>query len=128
MLGPAVELANATLAAQDVEPLPVGLTPHCLRRTFASILVALGRDPAVVMRQMGHSTPAFTLSVYAAAMDWREGERERLRALVEGESWAVAGKNATEEAAQGLLLGEPEGLDSACRVKSGGWAPLGSGL
>lgn len=36
------------------------------------------------MRQMGHSTPHFTLGVYAGAMDWSEGERERLCALVEG--------------------------------------------
>lgn len=46
-----------------------GVTPHALRRTFASILVALGRNPAVVMRQMGHTTPHMTLGVYAAAMD-----------------------------------------------------------
>jgi integrase len=51
-----------------------------LRRTFASLLVALGRDPARVMAQMGHSSPTMTLGVYAAAMDWTTGERERLRA------------------------------------------------
>lgn len=36
------------------------------------------------MRQMGHTTPHMTLGVYAAAMDSAVGERERLRALVEG--------------------------------------------
>ena len=34
---------------------------------------------------MGHLTPHMTLGVYAAAMDWADGERDRLRALVEGE-------------------------------------------
>ncbi|MEA2406944.1 MAG: integrase [Thermoleophilaceae bacterium] len=63
---------------------PDGLTPHSLRRTFASVLVALGRDPAVVMRQMGHTTPHMTLGVYAAAMVWGDDERRQLRALVEG--------------------------------------------
>jgi hypothetical protein len=32
------------------------VTLHSLRCTFASLLVALGRDPAVVMRQMGPMT------------------------------------------------------------------------
>ena len=64
--------------------MPADLTPHGLRRTFASLLVALGRDPAVFMDQMDHTTPNLTLSVYAKAMAWRDGERERLRALVEG--------------------------------------------
>ena len=85
VLAPAVQRANAALAQHGREPLPAGLTPHSLRRTCASILVALGWDPARVMRALGHSTPGFTLAVYAQAMDWAEGEAERLRALVEGE-------------------------------------------
>ena len=85
-LGPAVEKANVVLATRQAEPIPDGLTPHSLRRTFASLLVALGRDPAVVMRQMGHTTPHMTLGVYTQAMDWSDGERAALRALVEGET------------------------------------------
>jgi integrase len=68
--------------------MPDGLTPHSLRRTFASLLVALGRDSAVVTRQMGHTSPQMTLGVYAAAMDWTDGERARVRALVEGTKWS----------------------------------------
>lgn len=96
VLGRAVEDANATLSARGVPQLPDGLTPHSLRRTFASILVALGHDPAVVMRQMGHTTPHMTLGVYAAAMDWADGERERLRALVEGTKWQEMGNTDSE--------------------------------
>jgi len=81
----AIETANEALAEDGCEPLPEGLTPHSLRRTFASILVALGRDPAVVMRQMGHTTPHMTLGVYAAAMDWAPEERARLVTLVNGQ-------------------------------------------
>jgi integrase len=88
VLAPAVEFADARLGKQEVEPLPEGLTPHSLRRTWASILVALGWDPARVMRALGHTTPGMTLGVYAAAMDWADGEAERLRALVEGDDWA----------------------------------------
>jgi integrase len=28
-----------------LQPLPLGITPHKLRHTFASILVAIGKDP-----------------------------------------------------------------------------------
>jgi integrase len=47
---------------------PDGLTLHALRRPFASVLVALGRDPAYVMGQMGHTDPTLTLSLYAKVM------------------------------------------------------------
>lgn len=72
------------LEERGLTPIPEGITPHSLRRTFASILVALGRDPAVFQRQMGHATARFTLDVYAAAMAYGDGDRERLRMLVEG--------------------------------------------
>ena len=46
----AVERANAQIDADGgCEPLPAGLSPHGLRRTFASWLVAEGEDPAYVM-------------------------------------------------------------------------------
>jgi integrase len=96
LLAPAVELADAALSERDADALPDGLTPHSLRRTCASVLVALGWDPARVMRTLGHTSPQMTLGVYAAAMDWADGEPERLRALVEGQDWAPAGTSAAE--------------------------------
>lgn len=84
VLAPAVELANEALEHRGAEPLPEGLTPHSLRRTFASLLVGCGEDPAYVMEQTGHTTPHLTLTLYARAMRRRDGERERLRCLVEG--------------------------------------------
>ncbi len=42
-----------------------GVTPHALRHTFASLLIAQGRDPVFVADQLGHSSPAITLRVYA---------------------------------------------------------------
>lgn len=101
-LRPAVEAANAALLAAEIVPIPDGLTPHSLRRTFASILVALKEDPASVMRQMGHTTAAFTLGVYAAAMETTDEERNALRALVEGSydapPWGDLGKWAGQPA------------------------------
>jgi integrase len=35
------------------------------------------------MAQMGHTSANLTLSIYARQMDRRDGEAERLRALVE---------------------------------------------
>jgi integrase len=47
---------------------PTGLedvTFHSLRHTFESLLIAQGRDPVFVSRQLGHADPSITLKVYA---------------------------------------------------------------
>jgi integrase len=54
------------------------------RHTFASVLIAIGKHPAYVMHQLGHTDPAFTLRVYAHVMRRSPQERERLKPLVEG--------------------------------------------
>ena len=66
----AVERANQRIAAGagGCEPLPDGLSPHDLRRTFASWLVAENEDPAYVMQQLGHTDPKMTLGIYAKAL------------------------------------------------------------
>jgi integrase len=64
--------------------LPRGVTPHKLRHTYASVLIALGRDPRYVMEQLGHTDPKFTLRVYAHAMRFSEADRARLKAFPEG--------------------------------------------
>jgi integrase len=84
VLAQAVEQANRQLTKDQVEPLPEHLTPHSLRRTFASLLFAIGETPPYVMAQMGHTTPNLTLTIYARQMDRRDGESERLKALVQG--------------------------------------------
>jgi integrase len=86
VLARAIERANAERALAGREPIVVGLTPHSLRRTFASLLFAIGETPPYVMAQMGHTSANLTLSVYARQMLRRDGEPERLRALVEGAS------------------------------------------
>jgi integrase len=79
------------LEAAGLPPLPK-LTPHSLRRTFCSLLYALGEDPGTVMDEMGHTDPALALRVYRQAM--RRGEREKaeLRELVEGSETANSGQ------------------------------------
>jgi len=57
--------ANERLTEADAPPLPA-LTPHGLRRSFASILYAIGEPPPVVMAEMGHTDPALALAIYGA--------------------------------------------------------------
>ena len=79
-----VRRADELQAQRGGQPLPLGITPHKLRHTFASILVALGKDPNYVMHQLGHTDPAFTLRIYAHIMRRSPQERDKLKALVEG--------------------------------------------
>ena len=90
--------ASERLEADRATPLPDGLTPHSLRRTFASVLYALGRSPVDVMDQLGHTDPKLALRIYARAMRRDDAERERLRALVGGADWARMGTGAESEA------------------------------
>jgi hypothetical protein len=46
------------------------------------------------MAQMGHTDPSLTPRVYAQQMRRLDGERERLRALVNGDEWVPSGANA----------------------------------
>jgi len=92
----AVAHAHRLVEERGMQPLPLGITPHKLRHTFASILVAIGKDPTYVMQQLGHTDPAFTLRVYSYAMRSSDEEREQLKALVEGHDWAQIGHKTAE--------------------------------
>jgi integrase len=83
VLTKAVERANERLEDAGEPPLPA-LTPHGLRRSFASLLYGIGEPPPVVMAELGHTDPSLALAIYAAAMRRDDGENERLRALVDG--------------------------------------------
>jgi integrase len=71
----AVERANENAALSSNNPsewedllIPERLSPHALRRSFASWLVAEDEDPAYVMAQLGHTDPKMTLGLYARAL------------------------------------------------------------
>jgi integrase len=85
VLGAAIERADQLLEERGEVPLPKGVTPHKLRHTFASTLIACGEDPASVMAQLGHTDPKFTLRVYTHMMRRSPGERARLKLLVRGD-------------------------------------------
>lgn len=60
ILRPVLARAGELLEARGQASLPPGITPHSLRHTFTSLLFAIGEDPVSVMRQLGHTDPAFT--------------------------------------------------------------------
>ena len=91
------------VAAKGGDPvrLPAGITPHSLRRTFASVLYALGENPAVVMAEMGHTDPALALRIYAQAMRRDEDEAVRLRAMIDVDTTA----DGQDEAQRTVMAG-----------------------
>lgn len=106
ILAPAASLASERLVAAGKTPLPIGLTPHKLRHTFASVLVALGVDPGAVMDQLGHADPAFSMRVYRHGMRRDPASRAALVALVGtvekaplGTSRPIAGRRDAERRA-----------------------------
>jgi integrase len=79
-----VAQASEELEAADKQPLPEGITPHSLRRTFASVMYALGEDPGIVMDEMGHTDPGLALRVYRQAMRREGGQKGALQTLLLG--------------------------------------------
>jgi integrase len=96
VLAKAVSRANERLGDIGEPPLPAGLTPHSLRRTFASLLYAIGEPAPVVMQELGHTHPGLALRIYAAAMRRDDDENGRLRALIEGGLGTSANSDAGE--------------------------------
>jgi integrase len=97
----AVERANEALASQeDISPIPVGLSPHSLRRTFASLLYLRGENPVYVMHQMGHADPKLALRIYTKVMgeQRRRGPGARLVSVLDGARWTEAKPQAESNA------------------------------
>jgi integrase len=47
-----------------VANLPLHFTPHCLRHTYASLMLQQGESPAYVQRQLGHASIQLTVDTY----------------------------------------------------------------
>jgi integrase len=71
-----VERANEKRAVEGRMLLPTSVTPHTLRRTFASLCFFAGRDLRWVMGQLGHDDPRMTLAVYAQCMTRKRIDQE----------------------------------------------------
>jgi integrase len=88
-----VQRANEVRADQDACPIPTELSPHSLRRTFASLLYLRGENPVYVMHQMGHTDPKLALRIYAkvTGVQRRREPGVRLVAVLDGPRWAENG-------------------------------------
>lgn len=68
----AIRRANQCLNGLGIRPIDEAVTPHSLRRLYASLRFALGDDPVYVAAQLGHTEPGFSMKVYASAVRRRE--------------------------------------------------------
>ena len=67
-----IRRANLRLDGLGIQPIDEAVTPHSLRRLYASLRFALGDDPVYVAAQLGHTEPGFSMKVYASAVRRRE--------------------------------------------------------
>jgi integrase len=93
VLGRAIERANRKLAEAGRGPVQDGVTNHTCRRTFASLLYKAGASPAYVMSQLGHTSAALALEVYAKKMERQRDTGARMDALIRAADWAQTGTN-----------------------------------
>jgi len=71
------ERASGLLQDRDEEVIS-HLTPHALRRTFASLLAEVGVSPRRAMYLLGHADPKLTMRVYQQVLDMSGGGFDRL--------------------------------------------------
>jgi integrase len=113
VLAGSIRDANERLKKAGEAPLPEGITPDSLRRTFASLLYALGEAPPVAMAEMGHADPGLALRIYAQAMGRDDDERSKLSALVEGSGFAPINANSDNLESSPGSIGEGDTGKSA---------------
>jgi integrase len=78
VMRPVVERANELRARRGEPPILAHVTPHTLRRTHISFMLAAGFDLPYVQEQVGHQDPTTTLKIYAQVI--RRPDRDNLRA------------------------------------------------
>jgi integrase len=81
ILAPAHARANELLRERGVPEIK-HLTPHTLRRTFASILAECGVAPRRAMYLLGHTNSSFTMRVYQQVLDMGGDTVEQLEDLL----------------------------------------------
>lgn len=74
-----VEHANRLLEERGEPPLPGEMSSHDGRRTFATMLALNGESPDYILTQLGHTSAAFTFSVYRQATSRRGRRDPRIR-------------------------------------------------
>jgi integrase len=92
----AIKDANAELEKLGIEPIGESVSPHSLRRTYASMRAALRDDPVYIAEQLGHRDSSFTFSMYQRAAKRREKlTGDLLGAYDRALDWARMGTEST---------------------------------
>jgi integrase len=78
LIRPVVARANELRTQRGEPPILAHVTPHTLRRTYISFMLAAGFDLPYVQEQVGHEDPTTTLKIYAQVI--RRPDRDNLRA------------------------------------------------
>jgi integrase len=113
LLVKAVEQANVKLVELGIEPIG-RVSPHGLRRTYASLRCAVGDDVAYTAAQLGHEDAVFSLKTYTHAVKRRGRltghELEQFERAIEWAQWAQMGTNdeIADPAAVEVLVPEKE--------------------
>ena len=119
ILAPIRERANEQLESEG-RPRIAHMTPHTLRRTFASILAVCDVPPRRAMYLMGHTDPTLTLAVYQQVLDMGRGSvglLEQTLGCTLPEARSVYNGEATADEILGRELGSAAGSVSRGRSK-----------
>jgi hypothetical protein len=119
VLGRAIERANQKLAEAGRGPVQDGVTNHTCRRTFASLLYEAGASPAYVMSQLGHTSAALALEVYAKKMERQRDTGARMEALIRAADWAQTGTNGAVESEALPMLETDEAAEQPLSSRDG---------
>jgi integrase len=88
----AIKRANERLDELGIEPISERVTPHSLRRTYASVRAAAGDDPVYIAEQLGHTDMALTFRLYQKAVKRRSKlSGHHLREFNRALEWAALG-------------------------------------
>ena len=93
----AVKAANEALKDEGIEEIG-SVSPHSLRRTYASLRAALRDDPIFIAEQLGHKDARFTFRIYQRAAKRRQKLSGRyLEAFDAALVWAHLGARGETE-------------------------------
>jgi integrase len=93
--------------------LPTHFTPHCLRHTYASLLLQAGESPVYVQRQLGHASIKLTVDTYGRWLPMgNKAAVDRLDDLGSGSKSVAAGASAPADDLENAHLGRAVGLVS----------------
>jgi hypothetical protein len=104
-----IKAANLRLDELGIEPISDRVSPHSLRRTYASLRAACRDDPVMIAEQGGWEDPTFALRVYGKAVKRREKlEGTYLEAFDRALDWAAMGSGANASRIEAREAPSPE--------------------